>query len=134
LSDEIRYPSLRQVERLYDQIIAMTGGEHGYISKSNLEYLLDTVKDIGERLDRRQALTKKAAYLLYNIIVLHPFVNGNKRTGYDLVRLFLRLNGHGIRASQKDTYRFLIEVASGNISARKVDEWVAINLTEMSAE
>lgn len=81
LSDEIRYPSVRQVERLYDQIIAMTGGEQGYISKSNLEYLLDTVKDIGERLDRRQALAKKAAYLLYNIIVLHPFVNGNKRTG-----------------------------------------------------
>jgi death-on-curing protein len=98
LSDEIRYPSVRQVERLYDQIIAMTGGEHGYISRSNLEYLLDTVKDIGERLDRRQALTKKAAYLLYNIIVLHPFVNGNKRTGYDLVRLFLRLNGYEIRA------------------------------------
>ena len=134
MSDEIRYPSVRQVERLYDQIIAMTGGEHGYISKANLEYLLDAVKDIGERLERRRALAKKAAYLLYNIIVLHPFVNGNKRTGYDLVRLFLRLNGCEIHASQKDTYRFLIEVASGNVSAREVDKWVAINLTEISAE
>jgi len=66
--------------------------------------------------------------------VLHPFVNGNKRTGYDLMRLFLRLNGYGIRASQKDTYRFLIEVASGRISARVVDKWVAINLTEISAD
>ena len=134
MSDQIRYPSVRQVERLYDQIIAMTGGRHGYISKSNLEYLLDTVKDVGERLDRKQALKKKAAYLLYNIIVLHPFVNGNKRTGYDLVRLFPRLNGYEIRASQKDTYRFLTEVESGNVSAREVDKWVAINLTGISAE
>ena len=43
MSDDIRYPSVRQVERLYDEIIALTGGEHGYISKSNLEYLLDVI-------------------------------------------------------------------------------------------
>ncbi len=66
LSEEIRYPSIKQVERLYNKIISVTGGEHGYLSKSNLEYLLDTVKDIGERLDREQAIVKKAAFLLYN--------------------------------------------------------------------
>jgi death-on-curing protein len=125
---------VRQVERLYDQIIALTGGEHGYISRSNLEYLLDTVKDIGERLDRKQALSKKAAYLLYNIIVLHPFLNGNKRTAYDLVRLFLRLNGYEIRGGQKGAYRFLIEVASGSVSAGEVDKWVASNLTEINGK
>ena len=64
MNDEIKYPSVKQVEWLYDQIIAMTGGEHGYISKSNLEYLLDTVKDVGERLHVKQALAKKAGYLL----------------------------------------------------------------------
>ena len=76
MNDEIRYPSVKQVERLYDQIIAMTGGEHCYLSKSNLEYLLDTVKDVGERLRSKQALAKKAAFLLYNIIVLHPSSTG----------------------------------------------------------
>jgi len=50
------------------------------------------------------------------------------------IQLFLRLNGFEIHASQKDTYRFLIEVASGNISAREVNNWVAINLTEIRAE
>ncbi len=64
MSDEIRYPSVKQVERLYNQIIQMTGGEHGYLSKSNLEYFLDTVKDVGERLDRKQAIVKKSAFLL----------------------------------------------------------------------
>ena len=91
LSEEIRYPSIKQVERLYNKIISVTGGEHGYLSKANLEYLLDTVKDVGERLDREQAIVKKAAFLMYNIVVPHPFVNGNKRTAYELVRLFLRL-------------------------------------------
>jgi death-on-curing protein len=110
----------------------MTGGEQGYLSKSNLEYLLDTVKDVGERFHRRQALAKKAAFLLYNIIVLHPFVNANKRTAYELVKLFLRLNGYEIHANPGEAYQFLLDVASGKVSASDVDRWVAMNLTELT--
>ncbi len=134
MKDEIRYPSAKQVERLYDQIITMTGGAHGYISRSNLEYLLDTVKDVGERLHRKQAVAKKAAFLLYNIIVLHPFVNGNKRTAYELVKLFLRLNGYEIDSNPGEAYQFLLDVASGKLSAGDVDSWVAMNLTELDEE
>jgi death-on-curing protein len=134
LNHEIRYPSVKQVERLCNQIIAMSGGERGYLSKSNLEYLLDTVKDVGERLHRKQALSKKAAFLLYNVIVLHPFVNGNKRTGYELVKLFLRLNGHEIDANPREVYQFLLDVASGKVSASDVDRWVTMNLTELNEE
>jgi death-on-curing family protein len=112
----------------------MTGGEHGYLSKSNLEYLLDTVKDIGERLERKQALAKKAAYLLYNIIVLHPFLNGNERTAYQLVDLFLRLNGCEIRSNGPNAYQFLLDIASGRVSAADVDRWVAMNLTQSKSE
>lgn len=132
MNDEIRYPSVKQVERLYDQIIASTGGEHGYLSRSNLEYLLDTVKDVGERLRRKQALAKKAAFLLYNIIMLHPFVNGNKRTAYELVKLFLRLNRYEIRSEPGEAYQFLLDLASGKFAAGDVDKWVATNLTELS--
>jgi death-on-curing protein len=112
----------------------MTGGEHGYFSKSNLEYLLDTVKDVGERLHRKQALAKKAAFLLYNIIMLHPFVNGNKRTAYELVKLFLRLNGYQIDSNPGKAYQFLVDVASDKVSAGDVDRWVAMNLTELNEE
>ncbi len=134
MNHEIRYPSVKQVERLCNQIIAMSGGELGYLSKSNLEYLLDTVKDVGERLRGKQALAKKAAFLLYNVIVLHPFVNGNKRTGYELVKLFLRLNGYEIDANPGEVYQFLLDVASGKVSASDVDKWVTMNLTELNEE
>jgi death-on-curing protein len=93
--------------------------------------VLDTVKDVGERFHRKQALTKKAAFLLYNIIVLHPFVNVNKRTAYELVKLFLQLNGSEIDSDPGEAYQFLLDVASGKISAAEVDKWVTINLTEL---
>ena len=120
-----------EIERSYDQIIRMTGGDHGYLSKPNLEYLQGTVKDVGERLDRKRAIVKKAAFLLYNIIVLHPFLNGNKRTGYELVRLFLRLNGYDVKASTQIAYRFLLDVAAGKVSANAVESWLATHLTEL---
>jgi prophage maintenance system killer protein len=70
VSDDVSYPTMKQIERLYRRVIEMTGGESGYLSRSNLEYLLETVKDVGERLDRKRAIVKKAAFLLYNVIVL----------------------------------------------------------------
>ncbi len=123
---------MTQLERLHDQILQMGGGDGGYLSRSNLEYLLDTIKDIGERFERKEALVKKAAFLLHDSVILHPFVNGNKRTAYELVRLFLRSNGFDIRAKSEDAHRFLLELASGKMSATRVENWIATNLTEFN--
>ena len=130
MAEDIKYPSVEQVSRLYNRIIETTGGEGGYLSKSNLDYLLGTVKDVGERLPREQAIVKKAAFLLYNVIVIHPFLNGNKRTSYELVKLFLASNGYSVTGNASETYRFLLDVASGTTSESAVEAWVARHLTE----
>ncbi len=134
MAEEIKYPSMDQVSRLYNRTIDATGGERGYLSKSNLDYLLDTVRDVGERLPRRRAILKKAAFLLYNIIVIHPFLNGNKRAAYGLVELFLNSNGYKVSPETNEAYLFLIEVASGKISESEVETWIAMHLTELTAE
>jgi death on curing protein len=128
LREEFRYPSLDQVSRLYAQIIKATGGEHGYLSKSNLDYFLDTVKDVGESLPRRKAIVKKSAFLLYNIIIVHPFLNGNKRTAYELMRLFLTLNGYHVSPDTEEAYEFLLAVASAKNSEADIENWIARHL------
>ncbi|HZY95109.1 MAG TPA: hypothetical protein VFE98_09695 [Candidatus Bathyarchaeia archaeon] len=52
--DAIKYPSLEQVERAHNRILELTGGERGDLSRSNLEYALEAVKGIGEKLEHRQ--------------------------------------------------------------------------------
>lgn len=130
MTEEIRYPSAEQVSRLYDQVINATGGEHGFLSRSNLGYILDTVSDVGERLPRKEAIVKKAAFLLYNVIIVHPFLNGNKRTGYELVRLFLDSNGFEVSSEARETYQFLLQVAEGKVSETDVENWIAKHLAE----
>lgn len=131
---EIRYPSVEQVERLHNRVLDVTGGEHGDLSRSNLEYVLDAVREIGENADVQLAVTKKAAYLLYNLISQHPFVNGNKRTAFELVKLFLRLNGFEIKAKSQSTYSFLADIAAGRASLKQVEEWIATNLAKIRVE
>ncbi len=63
---------------LYRRIIERTGGEYGYLSRGNLDYVLDMVREVGDGLPTDQALAKKAAFILFNVVVVHPFLNGNK--------------------------------------------------------
>lgn len=60
------------------------------VSPSNLAYILETVKDVGEHMPDQDAACRKATYLLYNIINTHPFLDGNKRTAFELARNFLK--------------------------------------------
>ncbi len=130
MSSDIQYLTLSQIERLYRLIVDSTGGEYGYLSKSNLEYVLETVKDIGERLPRKRAIIRKAAFLLYNTIAAHPFLNGNKRTGYELMKVFLEMNGYGFEPNAEDVYSLLLQIAKGKASAKDAEAWIARNLTE----
>ena len=134
MSEDVKYPSIEQALKLYDQIVKATGGERGYLSKSNLEYILDSVKDIGERLPRKRAIVKKTSFLLYNVIVIHPFLNGNKRTSFGLAELFLEANGYRLSAGTAETYRFLLRVASGDASELEVESWVGRNLADLKRE
>jgi death on curing protein len=58
-------------------------------------------------------------------------VNGNKRTAYELVRLFLQANGYDIDATSEEGYQYLLDVASGKDSAAGVERWIATNLAEV---
>ncbi len=134
LGEETRYPSVEQVSELYDLMIKASGGERGFVSRSNLDYLLDAVKDIGDRLPKRQAIVKKAAFLLYNLVVIHPFLNGNKRIAFGLADAFLETNGYELASEAKEAYEFLIGIASSKVSEVEVEEWIANHLSERREE
>ncbi|MCP8313505.1 MAG: type II toxin-antitoxin system death-on-curing family toxin [archaeon] len=124
MSSEIEYPSPEQVDMLYREIIRRTGGESGYLNRSNLDYILDAVKDVGERLPRKEALIRKAAFLLYNIIRMHPFLNGNKRTAFELTKIFLESNGYRLQSGVQEAFEFVLEIASGKLSMSDIESWI----------
>ena len=67
---------------------------------------------------------EKASAILESIIKNHPFIDGNKRTGYVLMRLILMQFGKDIIATQDEKYSFVIEVASGQIEFQGIVAWI----------
>lgn len=67
---------------------------------------------------------EKASAVLESIVKNHPFIDGNKRTGYTLMRLLLLQYQKDINASQDEKYELVIEVASGNLDFDDILKWI----------
>jgi death on curing protein len=60
-------------------------------------------------------------------------VDGNKRTGYTLMRLFLIQMGYDITASQDEKYQFIVKAASGSIKYDEIVLWLKSNVKKKSS-
>jgi death-on-curing protein len=127
---KIRYLSVEEAEWSHDRILDVTGGERGDLARANLEFIFERVKDIGEGLERNEAVVKKAAFLLYSLVTQHPFINGNKRTAFEVVDAFLELNGYALQAKTGEVYTILSDLGAGTASQTQVEGWIVTNLAE----
>ncbi len=57
----------------------------------------------------------------------HPFVDGNKRTAFVAVELFLALNGYALTASDADCVLTMLGVAAGDIDEVAFAAWIRTN-------
>ena len=61
------------------------------------------------------------------IINNHPFVDGNKRTGFVVGILFLELNEPALIASEADATRAVLDLAAGEITKDEFASWLRTN-------
>ena len=54
----------------------------------------------------------------------HPFVDGNKRTAFVAVELFLALNGFELRSSDADCVTTMLAVAAGQMDEAAFARWL----------
>jgi death-on-curing protein len=73
--------------------------------------------------DLEEALPAKAAHVLFNIIISHPFIDGNKRTAFGAADLFLRLNKHFIKVDPEEGQSLIIKIATGRVVEDTVRKW-----------
>ena len=116
--------SVKEVEEIHKILIDNFGGSHGIRDLGSLESALARpFQNFGDQ-ELYPTPILKAAALLESILINHPFIDGNKRTGYTLLRLFLISNGIDIIASQDEKYDFVIATASGKKDFDSIAEWL----------
>ena len=59
----------------------------------------------------------------------HPFIDGNKRTAFVAVELFLSLNGFTLAATDVDCVITMLALAAGELSEEAFARWLRANTT-----
>ncbi|MDJ0567827.1 MAG: type II toxin-antitoxin system death-on-curing family toxin [Pleurocapsa sp. MO_192.B19] len=54
----------------------------------------------------------------------HAFVDGNKRTAFVVMAVFLQINGIVLIASEVDVVNIMLAVASSQISQEQLSDWL----------
>ena len=113
-----------EIEEIHTLLIERYGGSVGVRDKESLSSALKRPFHTFDGKELHNSIISKAAALMESIVYNHPFVDGNKRTGYITMRLFLIKNGLDIEASQDDKFDFVIRVASGKDDLYRIVEWL----------
>ena len=67
------------------------------------------------------------------IVQNHPFVDGNKRTGFVVGVLFLELNGYRFTASEEAAAQVILELAASTIDEAGLIAFLRANAARASA-
>lgn len=101
------------VEAMHAEQLRLHGGAAGIRDEGMLESAL--ARPLQKQAYGEPDLCDLAAAYLFGIVKNHPFVDGNKRTGFAAADLFLYFNGLSIEAEQEDIVQFVLMVAASEI-------------------
>ncbi len=108
--------------------IAEHGGIDGIRDMGLLESALAKPRNIYHYGANKADMAGIAAAYAYGIIRNHAFLDGNKRTALVVCRLFLKLNGYELNASESDKYRIFMKLAAGEITEAELARWIGDNI------
>ncbi|MEM9982840.1 MAG: type II toxin-antitoxin system death-on-curing family toxin [Bacteroidota bacterium] len=124
----------KQVLLIHTKAIEKFGGSQG-VRDSHL--LLSAIQRPYTTFDQQELYVSeidKATAVLESIVRNHPFSDGNKRTGYILLRLWLLKAQMDIVATISEKYDFIISIAEGKLSFEEIKAWIRQKIHPSSEE
>jgi death on curing protein len=101
-------------QAIHLRLLALHGGAEGIRDPGLLVSALARPRQIEAYGDAPDVVDLAAAYTV-GVVQNHPFVDGNKRTGFVLGVLFLELNGARFTASEADATQAVLDLAAGAV-------------------
>lgn len=119
---EFRWVSEPVVHAIHNEQISRHGGLPGIRDNALLESALARPKNVFAY--ENGSITQCAASYMYGIVRNHPFLDGNKRTGFVVGMTFLILNQHYVEVSEPEVVMEVLNLANGNTSEEALELWL----------
>ncbi len=103
---------------IHDRVLALHGGATGVRDDALLKSALARP---------HPGTVELAAFYTAGIIRNHPFLDGNKRTGFVIGVLFLELNGYRFTAGEEDATQAVWALAAGTLDEGGFAAWMKAN-------
>src|SRR5437773_12078240 len=110
----------------HDRLLAAHGGGEGLRDAGLLESALARPRQ--HYAYSSPDLIELAALYTAGLVRNHPFVDGNKRTGFAIGIAFLELNGFVFQAREEDAIQAVFALAAGNLDEAGYAAWLRSNV------
>jgi death on curing protein len=117
----------RDVLAIHDRLMAAHGGAPGLRDPGLLQSALARPRQHHAYAASRDIIAMAALYTA-GIVRNHPFVDGNKRTGFVVGVLFLELHGFDFKASEEDATQSVLDLAAGKLDEVGFAAWLRANV------
>ena len=124
--------SVKQALEIHDILVKQFGGLIGIRDLGGLKSALARPFQTFGGEDLYSDFFAKAAAIGESIIINHPFIDGNKRTGYVLMESMLRVGNFKIIATNDNLYDFVISISTGEKKIEQIVEWLKENAKQIS--
>ncbi len=112
---------------LHERLLTVHGGAEGVRDNGLFQSALARPLQHYAYAEETVSIVDLAALYTAAIIRNHPFVDGNKRTGFVVGILFLELNGFTFSASEEDAAQAVLSLASGDIDEKDYSSFLSAN-------
>jgi death on curing protein len=110
---------------MHEKLIERFGGLQGIRDESLLDSALN--KPLHLFSYGRPTVFDLAASYATGIVKNHPFLDGNKRTGFVVAALFIESNGYSFQATEEEAVLETLALAAGQSSEADYAAWLARN-------
>ena len=110
------------IHAIHDEQLSEHGGSSGLRDEGLLESALARPQQLAA-YGQPDAAALAASYG-FGLAKNHPFIDGNKRTAFVAVELFLALNGWDFDASDAECVMAMLQLAASECTEDQFAEWV----------